>query len=109
MILKDESRGAQSKHLIIKSVHYLSVRRPSWGEVNLSNCPINMDDLIFQRSSDALHYLDSKIPPELRLPSVGVICGSGLGELAKTVIQQPRFEVDYNDIPHFPASKGSSK
>lgn len=65
-----------------------------------------MDDLIFQRCSEALHYLENKIPPELRLPSVGVVCGSGLGGLAKTVMPQPRLEVDYTDIPHFPASKG---
>lgn len=75
----------------------------------MSNYRMNMDDFVFQRTSDALHYLDSKIPSELRLPSVGVICGSGLGGLAKTVIPQPRFQVDYIDIPHFPASKGSSQ
>lgn len=66
-----------------------------------------MDDLIFQHSSDALHYLENKIPPELRLLSVGVVCGSGLGGLAKTVMPHPRLEVDYTDIPHFPASKGT--
>lgn len=65
-----------------------------------------MDDLVFQHSSDALEYLEKIIPPELRLPSVGIVCGSGLGGLAKTVMPQPRLEVHYTDIPHFPASKG---
>lgn len=68
-----------------------------------------MDDLVFQHSSDALQYLEKKIPPELRLPSVGIVCGSGLGVLAKTVMPQPRLEVDYTDIPHFPTSKGNQK
>lgn len=66
-----------------------------------------MDDLVFQRSSDALQYLEQKLPPELRLPSVGIVCGSGLGGLAKTVIPQPRLEVNYTDIPHFPTSQGT--
>lgn len=68
-----------------------------------------MDDLVFQHSSDALQYLEKKIPPELKSPSVGIVCGSGLGGLAKTVMPQPRLEVDYTDIPHFPASKGIPK
>lgn len=59
---------------------------------------------MFQKSSEALQYLQSKIPPELRSPIMGVICGSGLGGLADTVLPQPRLEVDYKDIPHFPQS-----
>ena len=50
-----------------------------------------MDDLTFQHSSDALHYLENKIPLELRLPSVSVVCGSGLGGLAKTVSRLQRY------------------
>lgn len=74
---------------------------------NVSNYRIKMDDLIFHQSSDALHYLEKKIPPELRLLSAGVVCGSGLGGLAKSVMPLPRLEVDYKDIPHFPPSKGT--
>lgn len=66
-----------------------------------------MDKSISQRSEEALQYLKGRIPSELDQPAVGIICGSGLGGLAKSVLPQPRLEVPYKDIPHFPQSKGS--
>lgn len=61
-----------------------------------------------QISRGLRHILKGRISgffPELRLLSVGVVCGSELGGLAKTVMPQPRLEVDYTEIPHVPASK----
>ncbi|MCJ1468636.1 hypothetical protein MMC07_007265 [Pseudocyphellaria aurata] len=64
-----------------------------------------MDDSVSQHCEEALHYLNQRIPSELDQPAVGVICGSGLGGLANSVLPQPRLEVPYMDIPHFPQSK----
>lgn len=64
-----------------------------------------MDNSIQQQSEEALQYLKGRIPFELDRPVIGIICGSGLGGLANSVRPQPRLEVQYKDIPHFPQSK----
>lgn len=61
---------------------------------------------IFQEASTTAKYLQSRLPEELRRPEVAIICGSGLGEISKTVAAEPRFEIDYCDVPHFPDSTG---
>lgn len=66
-----------------------------------------MDNSIQQQSEEALQYLKGRIPSELDQPGVSIICGSGLGGLANSVRPQPRHEVQYKDIPHFPQSKGT--
>lgn len=47
----------------------------------------------------AVSYLRPQIPFE---PEVGIILGTGLGQLMDEV--QVEWEVDYSDIPHFPVS-----
>ena len=60
-----------------------------------------------QFATEAFQYLQNQLPNELERPLVGVICGSGLGGLANAVLpQQPRLEIYYKDIPHFPLSTG---
>lgn len=66
-----------------------------------------MENSVSQHCEEALQYLKGKIPSELDQPAVGIICGSGLGGLTNSVLPQPRLEVQYEDIPHFPHSKGS--
>lgn len=65
-----------------------------------------MENAISQQTTEALRYLQAKIPPKLHQPVIGIICGSGLNGLADTVLLEPRFEIQYADIPHFPSSTG---
>lgn len=66
-----------------------------------------MDGVVFQHATEALTYLNGRVPPALHGPTVGIICGSGLNGLADTVLPEPRHEVPYTDIPHFPESTGT--
>jgi purine-nucleoside phosphorylase len=63
----------------------------------------------FEQATETFQHLQSALPPELQQPIVGIICGSGLGGLAKTVHPEPRVEIDYKQIPHFPTSTGMYK
>jgi len=62
---------------------------------------------VFEQATQCVGYLREHIPPELQLPSVGIICGSGLGSLANAVLPGKQVELDYQDIPHFPRSTGT--
>ena len=66
-----------------------------------------MDDFSPQQAEQALQYLQARIPIELLSPVVGIICGSGLGALAESVLPEPRAEIAYTNIPHFPQSTGT--
>ncbi|KAI5780328.1 purine nucleoside phosphorylase-like protein [Peziza echinospora] len=57
-------------------------------------------------SEETLSFLRSKLPTTLTSPSVGIICGSGLGGLADTIDRQnhPYVEIPYEDIPGFAVS-----
>ena len=68
---------------------------------------MSMDNFLPQQAEQALQYLHAKIPSELLSPVVGIICGSGLGGLAESVLPEPRAEIPYADIPHFPQSTGT--
>ncbi|KAI9785022.1 MAG: hypothetical protein M1839_001219 [Geoglossum umbratile] len=59
---------------------------------------------VFQKATAAVQYIRISLPPSLASPRVGIICGSGLGGLADTIHPQPKYEVAYADIPHFPVS-----
>ena len=59
-----------------------------------------------QQAAEALTYLRKKVPAELHGPVVGITCGSGLSGLAESVLPEPRCEIPYTDIPHFPPSTG---
>lgn len=61
---------------------------------------------ILQQAKEAAAFIQNLLPPEINNPKIGIICGSGLGGLAATVEAQPRVEVDYGNIPHFPKSTG---
>ncbi len=65
-----------------------------------------MDGAVAQQTAEALHHLQERIPQRLRGPVIGIICGSGLDGLADTVLPDPRMEITYADIPHFPISTG---
>lgn len=59
----------------------------------------------FERATETAEFLRSKLPGHLARPRVAVVCGSGLGGLAKTV--NPGTEVwEYKDVPNFPLSTG---
>lgn len=65
-----------------------------------------MDTLISKNAAEAYDYLQGQIPAELQSPTIAIICGSGLGGLSKAVQPHPKYEVDYENIPHFPEGKG---
>lgn len=65
-----------------------------------------MENATSQQTAEALRYLQAKVPPKLHQPVIGIICGSGLGDLADAVLPEPRYEIPYTDIPHFPPSTG---
>ena len=54
-----------------------------------------------RRLSEAVEY----ISPFSNSPKIGIICGSGLGELANLV--EDAREVNYSNIPNFPRSTGN--
>lgn len=68
-----------------------------------------MNNIISQHAAEALQSLQAKLPLDLQQPAVAIICGSGLGGLADTVLPEPRAEIPYIDIPHFPRSTGIHK
>ncbi|PVU92428.1 hypothetical protein BB559_003723 [Furculomyces boomerangus] len=53
----------------------------------------------YQQSAD---YIKGRIPSDY-IPSIAIICGSGLGGLADT-IEGEKFTIKYEEIPGFPAS-----
>ena len=61
---------------------------------------------LFEQATQCVTYLRERIQPALHRPSVGIICGSGLGGLANAVLPSIRAEIDYQDIPYFPRSTG---
>jgi len=42
--------------------------------------------------------------PGVKPPKIGIICGTGLGGLADTLVD--KVDVEYKDIPSFPISTG---
>ncbi|KAL3455640.1 nucleoside phosphorylase domain-containing protein [Aspergillus heterothallicus] len=55
-----------------------------------------------ERTNDAFAFLKKSLPEQLQNPRVAIVCGSGLGGLAHTIDSEPRVEIDYAHIPHFP-------
>lgn len=66
-----------------------------------------MEHILSQQVAEALQYVYTKLPSELREPLLGITCGSGLDRLVDTVQAQPRVEIDYEEIPYFPQSTGT--
>ena len=65
-----------------------------------------MENATSQQIEEALRYLQANVPLQLHQPAIGIVCGSGLNGLADAVSPDPRFEIPYTDIPHFPQSTG---
>ena len=61
----------------------------------------------FKKAMTSVHYLQRLLPLELVKPKIGIICGSGLGELADAVNSKLQVAVPYQDVPHFPRSTGT--
>ena len=55
---------------------------------------------LMERLSQSKTYIEGKL--EGRKPEIGIVLGSGLGDLAETV--KDAVFIDYHDIPHFPVS-----
>lgn len=62
----------------------------------------------FQRATETVEFLRAKLPAELARPRVAIVCGSGLGGLAKTVNEGSTQVWEYKDVPNFPLSTGES-
>ena len=63
---------------------------------------------VFLSAREAATHLQALLPQHLKTPSVGIICGSGLGGLADALHGEPRFEAIYSDIPYFPQATGTN-
>ncbi|KAF2107506.1 nucleoside phosphorylase domain-containing protein [Lophiotrema nucula] len=59
---------------------------------------------VYQRATESTLHIRSKLPEVLQNPKVAIVCGSGLGGLAETIEPEPKIELAYGDIPHFPQS-----
>ena len=55
---------------------------------------------------EALTYIKQRLELRLQKPSIGVICGSGLGGLSTMIQDNSICEIDYDLIPSFPTSTG---
>jgi purine-nucleoside phosphorylase len=62
---------------------------------------------VFSKAQEAANFLQGRLDPKLQKPKVAIVCGSGLGGLADAVHEQPRTEIHYSLIPHFPQSTGT--
>ena len=62
--------------------------------------------LSFKEATEAFHFIAEQLSADLRSPRLGIICGSGLGGLADSVLSQPCHEIPYSVIPHFPSGSG---
>ena len=67
---------------------------------------MTMENRTSENVAKALDFVRAQLIPELQNPSVGIVCGSGLGGLADNVLPHPRHEIQYADVPHFPHSTG---
>lgn len=65
-----------------------------------------MENTTSQQVAEALRYLHANVPRQLHQPVIGIVCGSGLNSLSDAVSPDPRVEIPYTDIPHFPQSTG---
>ena len=63
-----------------------------------------MDGPTSRNASKAWNYLQQKLPPNLRCPAIGVICGSGLDII--DLIPGSKVEIPYAEVPDFPKTTG---
>ena len=61
---------------------------------------------IFQNATRAANFLKDQLPESLRVPKLGIVCGSGLGRLSESVDAMTKVEISYENIPYFPRSTG---
>lgn len=62
---------------------------------------------VFSKAQEAANFLQGRLESRLQNPKVAIVCGSGLGGLADAVQEEPRTEIHYSLIPHFPRSTGA--
>lgn len=55
---------------------------------------------LMEKLGESVAYIESKL--EGRKPEIGLILGSGLGDMADSI--EDAVTIDYHDIPHFPVS-----
>jgi purine-nucleoside phosphorylase len=68
--------------------------------------PQSIDYFVHSTYAKAAEYLVERLPNALKKIDVGIICGSGLGGLAD-VLEDPKMEFEYKDIPNFAVSTGN--
>jgi len=61
---------------------------------------------IFAKATEAAKFIKSALPTALQLPTLAIVCGSGLGLLQNGLQASPKVELGYNELPHFPKSTG---
>lgn len=64
-----------------------------------------MEPAILDQLKAAINKIKELVPPELLLPKVAIICGSGLSTLGSAIVD--RIDIPYTDIPGFLTSHGT--
>ncbi|KAN0075993.1 Nucleoside phosphorylase domain containing protein [Elaphomyces granulatus] len=59
---------------------------------------------LFEQAKEAADYLRNQLDPCFQRPRIAIICGSGLGGLAETVHETPKYEYETSSVPNFPRS-----
>lgn len=85
----------------------MAIRITPFATMNQRTVAVN-DTLDFSHATETAQFILKQLPMGLQKPRLGVICGSGLGGLADTVLSYPRHDVSYSAIPYFPTSSGTA-
>ncbi|KAH9528695.1 purine nucleoside phosphorylase isoform X1 [Dermatophagoides farinae] len=100
LLLNIKSYLAKSKSPIKSKNHHHQHHNHNHQQQNSPDLSLHENRFITHEEIDeTVKYLKSKVSIE---PTIGIICGSGLGGLAD-LITEP-VSVEYKDIPHFPVS-----
>jgi hypothetical protein len=69
--------------------------------------PLSAVSDVYGEAQEAATYLRNALPhPELKNLSIAIICGSGLGGLADTIREGPRYEFSNHTVPHLSSPTG---
>lgn len=63
---------------------------------------------IYAKATETAEFLKSRLPENLKNPTLAIICGSGLGGLADTVQKESSYTISYSEVPNFHRTSGKS-
>ncbi|KXT13694.1 hypothetical protein AC579_8125 [Pseudocercospora musae] len=89
----------------METLHHLAGLYHSFSHLHhtFNSAHDEMATSIFERATETADFVRAKLPEHLKRPRVAIVCGSGLGGLARTVNEGTE-TWDYKDVPNFPLS-----